>query len=528
MFGWLDPHALVRQRHLLFDIDRPNIPPEQLLGLSGAGVFVGNYLVGIVSASHLGGALKVVPIVELVKDPTFCNVAGLSKNDLVDVRLQLVGRAMVSSSQMTGVLRNFAISLVLVLVLLFVWHLDWFARVLVSVFGTVTLWSSSRITSTQIDGIRQLLHDGHAIPTGDGADFTLSDHIRADINRVVPLRSNVFAMSAAACIAGGAIGLGAHRVANLAPRNDTEYNNNQLKEWVASHAAKRKRGETPYSVQIGAPATGNPSDEQSNRGSNGARPTIPRPIETSRFGGAARRPIRRPTTASHGADETDGSPSPLSAPSVAAEPDAPPAKPREQPATIVRSFSVQPSMLCPNDEVTVSWSANGSVWLAANGTLPGWTNGLVESAGVRRSKGGGTFTLSSGEKSIPLATRTTIVWPESFGLRGITSTQGARAACDAPYRVARATLQFHASSSVRVKRISNPTYVSNGMRSSREICVTHDKQRHCLDGEDEVQISTAAAGDWNLVASYGAGEPCSSTTELALAFDFFCPTAKRP
>jgi hypothetical protein len=189
----------------------------------------------------------------------------------------------------------------------------------------------------------------------------------------------------------------------------------------------------------------------------------------------------------------------------------------------VVSFNVDPQLSCPGKPVLVQWEVNGRASLHAEPAPKDWVEGATDSKGSRQVFPEVTtaFTVtaldanpaqgnSSGTKSVQ-------VLPHN-------DNRAASSSCDETTHHCQGSFTLKSIDSLRVVKISNPTFVRSGQRQARDVCVTAPNgAKTCVKANQGAELSAPANGSWVLETELAPEEPATPPPQLRLFFDFGCP-----
>jgi hypothetical protein len=192
----------------------------------------------------------------------------------------------------------------------------------------------------------------------------------------------------------------------------------------------------------------------------------------------------------------------------------------------VVAFDVKPTLVCPGQQVSVTWEANGRAWLGINRGSNDWDQGLVPSKGERLV-------------AVPTTTQVTFMGLDvdpAVGKSGGGYTvdvlpkdpRGNTAVCDATTRKCTATFTLDTGyGPLKVQRISAPTMTRRGADTSVQLCVAHDglASGFCVPANGSLDVPGAgvsAGGTWTLEMNLAPDEAPTPPPRLTVLLDFGC------
>jgi hypothetical protein len=189
----------------------------------------------------------------------------------------------------------------------------------------------------------------------------------------------------------------------------------------------------------------------------------------------------------------------------------------------VNTFTVEPPLICPGQEVQVQWDVRGRASLRAEPAAADWDGGAV---------------LSQGKRTVHPTTTTSFTVTaldanpadgNSFATKPVqvprpAEDRAAHATCDPGSRKCTGSLTIDSAPGVDVRRLSAPTLVQSGRSLPIEVCVTHDGlARTCIGPGATTDVHVTAGGTWTLEATFDPSAAPTPPPQLRVHFDFGCP-----
>jgi hypothetical protein len=185
------------------------------------------------------------------------------------------------------------------------------------------------------------------------------------------------------------------------------------------------------------------------------------------------------------------------------------------------AFNVTPPLVCATKTVAITWNVRGRAQLNADPPPPNW-NPQVASQGSL--------------PAVPVAKDTTftLVALDADPARGAANAQqpaqvtdqddprAAQASCDTAGNCS-GDITINADPSVRVKKLSGPTWRVGFKVAPHEVCVTPPGgQPSCVPENGSLDLNAPANGKWLFSAKLPAGYGDPPPSQLRAVFDFGC------
>lgn len=193
------------------------------------------------------------------------------------------------------------------------------------------------------------------------------------------------------------------------------------------------------------------------------------------------------------------------------------------PASQVRSFTVEPPLVCPGQTAQVQWNVVGRASLREQRGAADWEEGEVPSSGSRMvaPASSTSFTITALD-----ANRAGGNWQGNKNLQVASVPDSERAAvttCDATSRKCTGTFTLDTTAALQVSSVSQPIVVRAGVSRPAAIDVTHGTWKQTVSAGQTVTVGQPANGAWTLQVDLGPNDSPTPPPQLRVHLDFACP-----